>query len=49
MNEITIKTDKVIPVAENKYYVEIDGIRFIVEDDKLTGWYNPRKGEEYGE
>lgn len=30
-----------IPVSENKYYYEFDGIRLIIEDGKLVGWYNP--------
>lgn len=46
MNEITIRARKVIPVEENKYYVEIDGIRFIVEDGRLTGWYDFDRGGE---
>ena len=32
---------KIISVNENKYYVEFDEIRLIIEDGKLTGWYRP--------
>lgn len=32
-------------VNERKYYVELDRIRLIYEDDELVGWYNPN-GEE---
>lgn len=24
-------------------YIELDGIRLIVEDGKIVGWYNPNK------
>lgn len=30
-----------IPVSENKYYYEFDGIRLIIEDGELVGWYDP--------
>ena len=30
-----------IYVSENKFYIEIDNIRVIYEDNKLTGWYEP--------
>ena len=30
-----------IPVSENKYYYEFDGIRLIIENGELVGWYNP--------
>ena len=32
---------KKIIVNERKYYIEIDQIRLIYEDDKLIGWYKP--------
>ena len=32
---------KRIEVDERKYYIEIDQIRLIYEDDKLVGWYRP--------
>jgi hypothetical protein len=32
---------KKIIVNERKYYVEIDCIRLIYEDEKLIGWYRP--------
>lgn len=32
--------EKII-VDERKYYIEIDCIRLIYEDDKLVGWYRP--------
>lgn len=32
---------QMIYVSENKFYIEIDGIRLIYEDNKLTGWYEP--------
>ncbi len=34
---------KFIPVSDNKYYLEIDGIRLVYEDNELVGWYNPNK------
>ena len=34
-----------IPVNENKYYYEFDGIRLIIEDGELVGWYNPELDE----
>ena len=39
--DITIEVKDIINVNENKYYIEIDGIRLIVEDGKLSGWYRP--------
>ena len=36
---------KKIIVNERKYYVELDKICLVYEDDKLVGWYNPN-GEE---
>ncbi len=27
------------PDMGNKYYIDLDGIRLIVEDGKITGWY----------
>jgi hypothetical protein len=32
---------KKIEVNARKYYIEIDQIRLIYEDDKLVGWYRP--------
>jgi hypothetical protein len=32
---------KRIEVDGRKYYIEIDQIRLIYEDDKLVGWYRP--------
>ena len=32
---------KKIIVNERKYYIEIDQIRLIYEDDSLVGWYRP--------
>jgi hypothetical protein len=32
--------EKII-VNERKYYIEIDQIRLIYEDEKLVGWYRP--------
>lgn len=32
---------KKIIVDERKYYIEIDQIRLIYEDDVLVGWYRP--------
>ena len=32
---------KKIIVNEIKYYIEIDQIRLIYEDDVLVGWYRP--------
>ena len=30
-----------IDVDKRKYYIEIDQIRLIYEDDELVGWYRP--------
>ncbi len=30
-----------IIVNDRKYYIEIDQIRLIYEDDVLVGWYRP--------
>lgn len=32
---------KKIIVDDRKYYIEIDQIRLIYEDDILVGWYRP--------
>ena len=32
---------KIIFVNDHKFYYEFDGIRWIYEDNQLTGWYNP--------
>jgi hypothetical protein len=32
---------KKIIVNDRKYYVEIDQIRLVYEDDELVGWYRP--------
>lgn len=32
---------QMIYVSENKFYIEIDNIRLIYEDNKLAGWYEP--------
>ena len=32
---------KKIVVNDRKYYIEIDQIRLIYEDDILVGWYRP--------
>lgn len=37
---------KKITVNERKYYVELDQIRLIYEDNKLVGWYRPDTEEE---
>lgn len=34
-----------IIVNENKYYYEFDGIRLIIEDEELVGWYDPELDE----
>ena len=31
----------VIPCNERKFYLEIDGIRLVVEDGAVVGWYVP--------
>lgn len=36
---------KKIIVNERKYYVELDKIHLIYEDDKLVGWYRPNTEE----
>ena len=40
---------KKIIVNERKYYVELDKIHLIYEDDKLVGWYRPDIEEVEGE
>ena len=37
---------KKIIVNERKYYIELDQIRLIYEDDKLVGWYRPNTEAE---
>lgn len=32
---------KEIKVDEHKSYLEMDGIRLVVEDGVVTGWYEP--------
>ena len=32
---------KTISVSDAKYYVEFDGIRLIVENGVIIGWYRP--------
>ena len=32
---------KKIVVSDSKYYLEVDRIRLIYEDEKLIGWYRP--------
>lgn len=32
---------KKIIVNDRKYYIEVDQIRLIYEDDVLVGWYRP--------
>ena len=40
-----MKTDKII-INERKYYIELDKIRLIYEDDELVGWYRPEVEDE---
>jgi hypothetical protein len=40
-----MKTNKII-VDERKYYIELDNIRLIYEDDELIGWYRPEVEDE---
>lgn len=28
-----------------KYYIELDGIRLVIEEGKLVGWYRPGTNE----
>lgn len=37
---------RIIFVSDRKYYYELDGIRLVIEDDKLVGWYRPDIEEE---
>lgn len=32
---------KIKGVDESKFYIEVDGIRLIVEEGKIVGWYRP--------
>lgn len=32
---------KRIDVNERKFYIELDGIHLIFEDEKIAGWYRP--------
>ena len=36
-------------VSDRKYYYELDGIRLVIEDDKIVGWYRPDIEEEQNE
>ena len=36
-----------IKVDDRKYYVELDCIRLVYEDDQLVGWYRPGEAEDY--
>lgn len=38
--------DEKIIVNERKYYVVLDKIHLVYEDDKLVGWYNPTQEVE---
>jgi hypothetical protein len=40
-----MKNNKII-VDERKYYIELDKIRLIYEDDELVGWYIPEVEDE---
>lgn len=40
-----MKNNKII-VDERKYYIELDKIRLIYEDDELVGWYRPDVEDE---
>lgn len=40
-----MKNNKII-VDERKYYIELDKIRLIYEDDELVGWYRPEVEDE---
>ena len=35
-----------IKVDDRKYYVELDCIRLVYEDDQLVGWYRPGEAED---
>ena len=37
---------KRINVDDRKYYIELDQIRLVYEDDQLVGWYRPGMEEE---
>lgn len=41
MIECMYDLKRFIPVSERKYYFELDGIRLVIEDDKIVGWYRP--------
>ena len=36
---------KIIFVNDHKFYYELDGIRLIIGDGELVGWYNPELDE----
>lgn len=40
-----MKNNKII-INERKYYIELDKIRLIYEDDELVGWYRPEVEDE---
>lgn len=44
-NRKELKELKKIVVDDRKYYVELDKIHLVYEDDKLVGWYNPSAEE----
>lgn len=35
-----------IIVDDCKYYIELDQIRLVYEDDELVGWYRPGGAED---
>lgn len=35
---------KKIIVNDRKYYVEIDKLRIVYEDNEIVGYYNPEEG-----
>ena len=35
-----------IKIDDRKYYIELDQIRLVYEDDQLVGWYRPCEAED---
>lgn len=45
-NSILLTDKQITIVSDRKFYVDVDNIRLVYEDDKLVGWYRPDIEEE---
>lgn len=41
LEEINIMEDTMYNEETNHYYIDIDGIRIVLEDGVIIGWYRP--------